>query len=47
MVLKVSIAGIRGDVNVGLTPEVILNMSLAYGTYMKKGTIIIGSDTRP
>lgn len=47
MVLKVSIAGIRGDVNLGLTPEVILNMSLAYGTYMKHGTIVIGSDTRP
>ncbi len=47
MVLKVSVAGVRGDINVGLTPDVILNMSLAYGTYMKKGTIIIGTDTRP
>ena len=47
MVLKVSVAGVRGDINVGLTPDVILNMSLAYGTYMKKRTIIIGTDTRP
>ena len=47
MVLKVSIAGVRGDVNIGLTPEVIMNMSLAYGTYMKKSRIVIGTDTRP
>ncbi len=45
--LMISISGIRGVVGETLTPELILKLSLAFGTYIKGNKkIIIGTDTR-
>lgn len=47
--IKISISGIRGIIGhpEGLTPELIINFSQAFGTFTKGGTIVIGSDSRP
>ena len=42
----VSVSGVRGVVGKGLTPEVISRFSLAFGTLVKGGKVIIGRDTR-
>ena len=44
--LMVSISGIRGIIGETLTPEVITNFSLAYGTMNKGKKVIISRDTR-
>jgi phosphomannomutase len=47
--LKVSISGVRGVIGYpdGLTPELIVQFSQAFGTFIKGGTVILGSDSRP
>jgi phosphomannomutase len=42
----VSISGVRGIVGVSLTPAIIEKYALAYGSYINKGKIIIGRDSR-
>ncbi|MGQ9631833.1 MAG: phosphoglucosamine mutase [bacterium] len=44
--LKISISGIRGIVGEALTPELLANFAMAFGTYMNGGSIVVGSDTR-
>jgi phosphomannomutase len=44
--LMVSISGIRGIVGESLTPAVIEKFSLALGTFLKQGTVIVGGDSR-
>lgn len=44
--LLVSVSGVRGVVGKAFTAETALNYARAFGTYMKKGKIAIGRDTR-
>jgi len=44
--LMISISGVRGIIGQSLTPEVIQKFTLAFGTYMRGKTIIVGSDSR-
>ena len=37
---------IRGIVNVDLTPEVMLNLGMAFGTCLKRGNVVVGMDAR-
>ncbi len=45
--LMTGVAGIRGVIGDGLSPEVIARYGAAFGTFMKGGTIVVGGDTRP
>jgi phosphomannomutase len=45
--LMISISGVRGVVGKGLTPDIISGFAMAFGTFVKGGTLVIGSDTRP
>ncbi|RAP32242.1 phosphoglucosamine mutase [Candidatus Marinamargulisbacteria bacterium SCGC AG-410-N11] len=45
--LIMSMSGVRGIVGESLTPEIVQNIALAFGTYVGKGPIILGGDTRP
>ncbi|MBN1212116.1 MAG: phosphoglucosamine mutase [candidate division Zixibacteria bacterium] len=42
-----STSGIRGVVGNGLDPVMVTSYGAAFGTFLKKGKIVIGSDTRP
>ena len=42
----ISIAGIRGIVGEGLTPELLVNYSAAVGTFYGKGRVLVGRDSR-
>jgi phosphomannomutase len=44
--LMVSISGVRGIVGTSLTPDVIKRYSLAFASYLKKATVIVGGDSR-
>jgi len=44
--LKISVSGVRGIVNEGLTPKVALEFGLAFGTFVKGNKVAIGRDTR-
>lgn len=44
--LKISISGTRGTVPDSLTPQVCLDFAKAFGTYLKGGTVVVGTDTR-
>jgi len=44
--LKISISGVRGIANQSLTPEICLNFAKAFGTYLKGGKVVVGTDTR-
>jgi len=44
--LMVSISGVRGIVGKSLTPMVVQNFALAFGTFIKQGKIIVGGDSR-
>ena len=46
-VLIKSISGIRGVIGNGLDPVTVATYGAAFGTYLKKGTVVVGSDTRP
>jgi phosphomannomutase len=45
--LMKSVSGIRGIVGDSLTPEVIHCVGVAMARYTKRGTVVIGRDTRP
>ncbi len=42
-----SVSGIRGVIGNGLDPITIASYGAAFGTFLNKGTIILGSDSRP
>lgn len=42
----ISVSGVRGVIGKGLNPEVISRFSLAFGTLIKGGVVVVGSDTR-
>lgn len=44
--LMVSISGVRGIVGSSLTPDVIKRYSLAFASYLKEATVIVGGDSR-
>lgn len=43
----ISTSGIRGVVGEGLDPLLATRYTAAFGTYLKKGRVVIGRDTRP
>jgi phosphomannomutase len=44
--LMVGISGVRGVVGEALTPEVILEYALAFGTWARRGKVVVGRDSR-
>ncbi len=44
--LKISISGVRGIVGDTLTPQLLASFAGAFGTYVGRGPILIGRDTR-
>lgn len=46
-VLVKSVSGIRGIVGNGLTPILATTYAAAFGTLVKRGTVIVGRDSRP
>ncbi len=47
MTLKAGISGVRGIVGESLTEEGVSDFSKAFASYIGKGTVIVGRDTRP
>ena len=45
--LIASTSGVRGVIGNGLDPQVAVTYGAAFGTFLKKGTVILGSDSRP
>ncbi len=45
--LKVGISGVRGIVGETLTMQLITSFSATFGTYLGRGRVIVGRDTRP
>jgi phosphomannomutase len=45
--LMVSTSGIRGVVGSGLDPIMIARYAAAFGSYLKKGKVVVGRDSRP
>jgi phosphomannomutase len=45
--LMKSVSGIRGIVGDSLTPDLIVKVASAFAKYTKRGTIVVGRDTRP
>ncbi len=44
--LMISVSGVRGVVGESLTPEVLSRFSAAYGTFVKSGKVVVGTDSR-
>ena len=44
--LMIGISGVRGVVGDNLTPELLVNLGQAFGTYADSGTVVVGRDTR-
>jgi phosphomannomutase len=44
--LMISISGVRGIVGRSLTPELVVRMGEAFGTYIRSGRVVVGRDTR-
>ncbi len=44
--VMISVSGIRGIVGEGLTPELLVNYAAAAGTFMGKGKVLVGRDSR-
>jgi phosphomannomutase len=44
--LKITIAGVRGVVGETLTPDLLVNFSQAFGTYVGPGRVLVSRDTR-
>ncbi len=44
--LMIGVSGVRGVIGRSLTPELVTRFSMAFGTYMKGGTVVVGRDTR-
>jgi len=45
--LMKSISGIRGIVGDSMTPELVIEVARGFARYTKKGTIVVGRDSRP
>ncbi len=45
--LKITIGGVRGVVGETLTPDLLVNFSQAFGTWVGGGRVLISRDTRP
>lgn len=45
--LRITIGGARGIVGESLTPDLIVNYSQAFGTYLEGGKVLVSRDTRP
>ena len=45
--LKIGITGVRGIVGETFTPELAVEFSEAFGTYLDRGRILVCRDTRP
>ena len=46
-ILIKSTSGVRGIVGSGLDPTVATNFASAFGTFLKKGKVVVGRDSRP
>jgi len=46
MTLKISISGVRGIVGQTLTDDVVTDFARAFASYLKRGTVVIGRDSR-
>lgn len=44
--LMISVSGVRGVVGRSLTPELMVRMGQAFGTYLGPGKVVVGRDTR-
>lgn len=44
--LKIGVSGVRGVVGEFLTPSLTLNFAQAFGTYVGRGRVVVGRDTR-
>ncbi|MCB5230248.1 MAG: phosphoglucosamine mutase [Candidatus Cloacimonas sp.] len=44
--LMVSVSGIRGVFGEGITPEVVMKYASHFGVFCKRGTIVVGRDSR-
>lgn len=45
--LKIGTSGVRGVVGESLTPQLVASFASAFGTHSGRGTVVIGTDTRP
>ncbi len=45
--LTIGIGGVRGVVGETLTPDLLINFSQAFGTYIGPGRVLVSRDTRP
>ncbi len=45
--LKISVSGVRGVVGETFTTQLVTSMAMTFGTYLGRGRIIVGRDTRP
>ncbi len=44
--LMIGISGVRGVVGDNLTPELLVRLGMAFGTYVESGVVVVGRDTR-
>ncbi|MBN1271205.1 MAG: phosphoglucosamine mutase [Candidatus Aminicenantes bacterium] len=44
--LKIGISGVRGTIGESLTPQLVSRFAQAFGTFLGRGEVIIGRDTR-
>lgn len=44
--LMISISGVRGIVGESLTPELLVRLGTAFGTFVEGGAVVVGMDTR-
>ena len=44
--LKIGISGIRGIVGETITPDLVINFSCAFGTFLQRGKVLLGRDSR-
>ena len=44
--LRISVSGVRGVVGESLTPQLASKFAQAFGTYLGKGSVIVGQDSR-
>jgi len=45
--LKVGVSGVRGVVGDSFTPQVATSFAQAFGTFVGRGAVVVGRDTRP
>jgi phosphomannomutase len=44
--LRLSSFGVQGSVGDGLTPELVIDVAAAFGTFLERGPVLVGRDTR-